>query len=133
MCIRSHPLLPCSYGELGNAELVKKYGFALRHNPFTAVGLDKAGLLSDAKQLLGAAVWRRRSKLLREQTEVLEEDEEPFEVSWIACGRIVGAYDCCFLSRPWCWMQCTAPDAAPLLLLEVCRRGVQCMSLLHPC
>ncbi|KAI7837623.1 hypothetical protein COHA_008549 [Chlorella ohadii] len=71
--------LRCYYGELGNAELVKKYGFALRHNPFTAVGLDKAGLLSDAKQLLGAAVWRRRSKLLREQTEVLEEDEEPFE------------------------------------------------------
>lgn len=69
-----------SYGELGNAELVKKYGFALRQNPFTTVCLDKAGLLEDAKRYLGAAAWRRRSKLLRDQTEVLEEDEEPFEV-----------------------------------------------------
>lgn len=61
---------------------MKKYGFALRQNPFTAVSLDKAGLLKDAKALLGAAAWKRRTKLLREQTEVLEEDEEPFEVGW---------------------------------------------------
>lgn len=77
-----------SYGELGNAELVKKYGFALRQNPFTTVSLDKAGLLEDAKRQLGAAAWRRHSKLLRDQTEVLEEDEEPFEVrtskAWFA-------------------------------------------------
>ena len=30
-----------TYGEHGNAELVAKYGFALRQNPFTAVALDK--------------------------------------------------------------------------------------------
>ena len=59
---------------------MKKYGFALRQCPFTAVTLDKPALLAAAKSLLGAAAWKRRSKLLREQTEVLEEDEEPFEV-----------------------------------------------------
>ncbi|PRW44560.1 ribosomal lysine N-methyltransferase 3 [Chlorella sorokiniana] len=68
-----------TYGELGNAELVKKYGFALRQNPFTAVSLDKAGLLGDAKRQLGTAAWRRHNKMLRDQTEVLEEEEEPFE------------------------------------------------------
>ncbi|KAL4428485.1 hypothetical protein ABPG75_002574 [Micractinium tetrahymenae] len=68
-----------TYGELGNAELVKKYGFALRQNPFTAVGLDKRRLLAAAAAALGPRRWKARSRLLRDQTEVLEEDEEPFE------------------------------------------------------
>ncbi|KAL4439191.1 hypothetical protein ABPG77_004093 [Micractinium sp. CCAP 211/92] len=68
-----------TYGELGNAELTKKYGFALRQNPFTAVGLDKQRLLAAARAALGPRRWRARSRLLQEQTEVLEEEEEPFE------------------------------------------------------
>ncbi|EFN55406.1 hypothetical protein CHLNCDRAFT_134525 [Chlorella variabilis] len=68
-----------TYGELGNAELVKKYGFALRYNPFTAVQLDKAALLAAARGALGPARWRRRSGLLRRESDVLEEGEEPFE------------------------------------------------------
>ncbi|KAL4858939.1 N-lysine methyltransferase setd6 [Chlorella vulgaris] len=68
-----------TYGELGNAELVKKYGFALRQNPFTSVTINKPKLLAAARAALGAARWRRRSSLLLRDTSVLEEDEEPFE------------------------------------------------------
>lgn len=77
----------CRYGELGNAELVKKYGFALRQNPFTSVTLDKPKLLAAARAALGAARWRRRSRLLLRDTSVLEEDEEPFEVRLWWGGR----------------------------------------------
>ena len=55
-------------------------GFALRQNPFTAVGLEKGALLGATRGALGAARWRARCKLLQDQTAVLEEDEEPFEV-----------------------------------------------------
>ncbi|PSC69948.1 SET domain-containing [Micractinium conductrix] len=68
-----------TYGELGNAELVKKYGFALRQNPFTLATLDKGRLLGAAKRALGAKRWRVRSALLERETEVLEAEEEPFE------------------------------------------------------
>lgn len=81
----------CRYGELGNAELVKKYGFALRQNPFTLVTLDKPRLLGAARRALGPARWRKRSALLRDQTEVLDEEEEPFEVSFLSgFGGVVG-------------------------------------------
>jgi hypothetical protein len=80
--------LYCRYGELGNAELVKKYGFALRQDPFTSVTLDKPKLLAAARAALGAARWRRRSRLLLRDTSVLDEDEEPFEVvMWLWGGR----------------------------------------------
>lgn len=59
---------------------MKKYGFALRQNPFTAVELGKARLLRAARAALGPRRWDARSALLREQTDVLEEEEEPFEV-----------------------------------------------------
>ena len=72
------------YGELGNAELVKKYGFALRQNPFTTVSLDKRRLLAAAAAAMGARRWRQRSAMLEEQTELLDEEEEPFEVG--RCG-----------------------------------------------
>lgn len=63
-------------------------GFALRQNPFTAVGLDKGALLGAARGALGAARWRARCRLLRDQTEVLDEDEEPFEVGGWVGGRV---------------------------------------------
>lgn len=64
---------------------MKKYGFALRQNPFTAVALDKRHLLAAAAKALGTARCKTRCKLLRDQTEVLEEEEEPFEVGGIPC------------------------------------------------
>ena len=39
-----------TYGELGNADLVNKYGFALRQNPFSVVQLDKATVVEAARQ-----------------------------------------------------------------------------------
>jgi SET domain-containing protein 6 len=78
----------CRYGELGNAELVKKYGFALRQNPFTTVQLDKPALLAAAQAVLGPARWRRRSGLLRRGSEVMEAGKEPFEVGWVGWAVI---------------------------------------------
>ncbi|KAK9815861.1 hypothetical protein WJX72_010928 [[Myrmecia] bisecta] len=69
-----------TYGELGNTELVNKYGFALRQNPFSVVELNKAALLVAAKQELGAKAWKARCKMLEEESELLQEDAEPFEV-----------------------------------------------------
>lgn len=71
-------------GELGNAELVSKYGFALRQNPFTVVSLDKAALLAGAEAWLGQRAARRRARFLRTHTRVLAvdadgDDEEPLE------------------------------------------------------
>ena len=38
-----------TYGEHGNAMLLRKYGFCIRGNPFTEVVLDKADLQSQAE------------------------------------------------------------------------------------
>ncbi|KAG7674859.1 hypothetical protein Ndes2526B_g07697 [Nannochloris sp. 'desiccata'] len=40
-----------TYGELGNDILVKKYGFALRYNPFNAVQLKKSDVVNACKEL----------------------------------------------------------------------------------
>lgn len=94
-----------TYGELGNAELVKKYGFALRENPFTAVELDKSSLLEACRELYlgesdkkgtqpkakrqkkgkaapssGVATFDKLLKILEVETDLLEEIEEPFQV-----------------------------------------------------
>lgn len=96
-----------TYGELGNAELLKKYGFALRQNPFTAVTLDKGDVIGACSSTQGshhiktdncgsvdADSGSRRSKrkrhktnginrlisLLEEETDLLLEDEEPFQL-----------------------------------------------------
>ncbi len=53
-----------TYGELGNAELVAKYGFALRCNPFDAVRMDKAALVDAAAVALGARACRARCRFL---------------------------------------------------------------------
>ena len=56
-----------TYGELGNADLVSKYGFALSDNPFSAVILDKASLLQAAEGMLGVREMRLRSRFLRKE------------------------------------------------------------------
>ena len=56
-----------TYGELGNADLLNKYGFALRQNPFSAVILSKASVLQAAEKLVGQRELRLRSRLLRKE------------------------------------------------------------------
>jgi SET domain-containing protein 6 len=56
-----------TYGELGNADLVMKYGFALADNPFDAVLLDKARLLEEAARELGDRAYRRRCRFLAQE------------------------------------------------------------------
>ncbi|BDA50036.1 probable N-lysine methyltransferase SETD6 at N-terminal half [Coccomyxa sp. Obi] len=74
-----------TYGELGNAELVVKYGFALRNNPFDVVLLDKAAVVEEARRMLGDRACRQRCRFLSRESELLDEDREPFEVLPSAC------------------------------------------------
>ena len=77
-----------TYGELGNSELVAKYGFALRDNPLSSVRLDKEALLAAAGHVLGSRELRARSRFLRDHTELLDPEEEPLEVR--LGGRLAG-------------------------------------------
>ena len=60
-----------TYGELGNAELVNKYGFALRQNPFSVVQLDKTAVVEAARQQAGKGMteraFRRRKRFLEDE------------------------------------------------------------------
>lgn len=56
-----------TYGELGNADLVTKYGFALLDNPFDAVLLDKEQLVSEARRCLGDRACRQRCRFLAQE------------------------------------------------------------------
>lgn len=53
-----------TYGELGNAELVTKYGFALRENPFDAVLLDKSEVVVESRRIMGDRACRQRCRFL---------------------------------------------------------------------
>ncbi len=55
-----------TYGEHGNAELVYKYGFALRHNPFDSVSLDKSEIMKAAKCRNSARAHKARASFLGE-------------------------------------------------------------------
>ena len=52
------------YGELSNTELLLKYGFALSGNPFSAVELEKGGLLLAAQREHGAKAYAKRRRFL---------------------------------------------------------------------
>lgn len=83
-----------TYGELGNSELVKKYGFVVRENPFTHVTLRKSTIFEYINAMLPPTNPRKKQKggpddtallkaifsIIEEQTELLNEadDEEPF-------------------------------------------------------
>ncbi|KAK9835816.1 hypothetical protein WJX74_008600 [Apatococcus lobatus] len=69
-----------TYGEYGNSELVYKYGFALRDNPFDSVSIDKQLLLETAKSHTQPDAFDAKCSFLNEFSELLEEEEEPFEV-----------------------------------------------------
>lgn len=57
-----------TYGEHGSCELVAKYGFALRGNPFSEVQLDKEGLLAAALALQDRKELKLRRRFLEEST-----------------------------------------------------------------
>ena len=61
-----------TYGELGNADLLTKYGFALPHNPFDAVQLDKGQLVEAAGKVMSQGMttrsFRQRRRFLEEHT-----------------------------------------------------------------
>ncbi|CAL5222086.1 g4393 [Coccomyxa viridis] len=69
-----------TYGELGNVDLLSKYGFALLDNPFSVVVLNKASVLQAAERIMGVREMRLRCRFLRRESELLDEDAEPFEV-----------------------------------------------------
>lgn len=80
-----------TYGELGNAELVKKYGFCVPENPFTFVSLDKSCVFSAVENLVKRTAKRRKiqgknvygsiQQILVEQTMLADEsDDEPFHL-----------------------------------------------------
>ena len=52
------------YGELSNAELLLKYGFALRGNPFSSVELEKPVLVAAVIETLGAKEANARRRFL---------------------------------------------------------------------
>ena len=56
-----------TYGELGNAELVAKYGFALPDNPFDKLTLDKATLVELVCDLLSKSALAQRCDFLERQ------------------------------------------------------------------
>jgi len=69
-----------TYGELGNADLVHKYGFCLPENPFTAVSLDKSIFFDVVRTVLGDRVFTERFSILKDETALSVLDEEPFEL-----------------------------------------------------
>ncbi len=80
-----------TYGELGNAELVKKYGFCVPENPFTFVTLDKNQIFSAVEESVKRTTKRRKiqgknvydsiQQMLVEQTMLADDsDEEPFHL-----------------------------------------------------
>lgn len=82
-----------TYGELANAGLVCKYGFALPGNPFDAVRLRPQSLRCAAAAALGPRAERRRARLLAD-TDLLDEGAGGLEVTagggaW-AAGPAVG-------------------------------------------
>eukprot|EP00798_Chlamydomonas_sp_ICE-L_P009048 gene9048-16171_t len=49
-----------TYGEHGNAELVKKYGFALRRNPFNELSVSKEDILKTSEEAVGKKALSKR-------------------------------------------------------------------------
>ncbi|GFH19252.1 uncharacterized protein HaLaN_16170 [Haematococcus lacustris] len=72
-----------TYGELGNAELVAKYGFCLDSNPFSEVQLDKAVVLAAVQEVLLSSLVSARARLkvikrLAARRRLMEETSQSF-------------------------------------------------------
>jgi hypothetical protein len=57
-----------TYGEHCSAELLAKYGFALRVNPFSEVALYKGALLGAAMALQDSKELKLRKRFLQDST-----------------------------------------------------------------
>lgn len=118
-----------TYGELSNAELVCKYGFALAGNPFTSIEVDKKEIrdacwsclskqgnppegMSNVQPLrkkqktstsipsrVNERIYRSHVRLLMKETDLLEDGEEPFEL--LANGHISSSLF--VVLRVLCW------------------------------
>lgn len=79
-----------TYGELSNAELLYKYGFCLRQNPFTTVTIDKKSISRKLEELVKpSTAYKKRFRVVQMETSLLDDDEameEPFEL--LAGGHI---------------------------------------------
>ena len=81
-----------TYGELGNAELLKKYGFCLPENPFNYVRLNKRRVIDSLRESWPKESKKRRGRhgkpeeqfdavlaMLKDQTGLIDDsDDEPF-------------------------------------------------------
>lgn len=66
-----------TYGELGNAELLNRYGFTSLHNPFDTVCVRVEDLLHQVKGRYGERWVRRRMRFV---SKVLEETDDSFDI-----------------------------------------------------
>ncbi|KAK9826387.1 hypothetical protein WJX81_006693 [Elliptochloris bilobata] len=115
-----------TYGELGNAEHVAKYGFALRCNPFDAARVGKAALVDAAAAVLGLRACRARCHFLALHSEVLEEldeDAEPFEVApgALLSAPLVAALRMVFAAAAAAFNAWSGPDDARATAQHPCR------------
>ena len=84
------------YGELGNHELLCKYGFALRHNPFNMCTLSKPALLDAAAECLPKAQLAQRRDFLETHRCVMHCDKElpcisGAEIGCVFCSDLLEA------------------------------------------
>lgn len=66
-----------TYGELGNAELLNRYGFTSLHNPFDTVSIRVEDLLHEVKGRYGERWVRRRMRFV---SKVLEDANDSFDI-----------------------------------------------------
>lgn len=65
-----------TYGEVVNADLVFKYGFALADNPFDCIRVMAEQLQGAAESVLGKRAARSRLRFLRSNTSVLDPETD---------------------------------------------------------
>lgn len=70
------PLRECqeifnTFGELGNADLLCKYGFTLPDNPFSSVQLSKDHYCSVVTERLGSDAFQERAAYVEEQRYII--------------------------------------------------------------
>ena len=97
-----------TYGELGNVDLVSKYGFALSDNPFSVVVLDKASVLQAAERTMGVREMRLRSRFLRKERYEPVFADDLAALSLYARSGYCSCLSCIPCKPPWLHRHCTA-------------------------